>query len=100
MRTDIARLRRDFEFVTRSWLERGIAEPDEVVHMRAYLVEQTATVRPPTPQIDDRDQAQRIAAWARTWRELARDTPSPWHSAGPRGVLIQDMVIEVKPKER
>ena len=100
MRADIARLRRDFEYVTRSWLERGVVDPDEVAQMRAWLVEQTSRVRPPTPQIDDRDQAQRITAWARTWRELALDTPAPWHSAGPRGVLMRDMVIEVKPKEQ
>lgn len=96
LRPVVDRMRTDFDQVTGYWLERGYARPDDVVHMRAVIAEQIGSVDAPTPNIDPRSHEKRVLAWADTWRALASECPWPIGLAHPGGVLLRDMIVEVR----
>lgn len=68
---DVRQFVRDFEATTAVWIAAGEYSADEVAEWREIIRLDMQSEKGANSAIDPRPQTKRIAAWCRTWRELA-----------------------------
>lgn len=96
LRPVLVRMRVDFDHVTGYWLERGDVTADEVEQMRRDVAQDIGSDVSPCAELDPRPREARVLAWADTWRALAAVCPWPVGLAHPGGVVLRDMVVELR----
>lgn len=68
---DVRRFARDFDLVTRVWIEAGLHTAEEVEAWRITIRADMASEEGADPAIDPRPREERILAWCATFRDLA-----------------------------